>query len=62
MGSFEFFVIRLLLSVLFAVLIGRFFFQGTPVLKIAGLAAALLAMAYLLEYLRKRDKGGKNES
>ncbi len=56
MGSLEFFVIRVVLSLLFAVLISRFFFAGSGVLPVVGLAAVLLALAYCLEYLRKRDE------
>jgi hypothetical protein len=60
MGPIERFVIRLILAVLFAILMGRFFFQGTPVIKTIVLASALLGFAYLFEYLRKRGEGGNN--
>jgi hypothetical protein len=59
MGFYEMLVIRIVLSVLFAVLICRIFFQETPMLRVAGLGVFLLGFAYLLEYLRKR-KGGKD--
>jgi hypothetical protein len=50
-------IIRLILSVIIAFLIGRFFFQKASTLKTAGLAAALLGLAYLFEHIRKRNKG-----
>ena len=58
MGAFELFVIRLILSDMIAFLITRFFFQNTPVIVVFALAIAMLGLAYLLERLRKRDKGG----
>lgn len=58
----QIFVLRLILSVLFAFLVSRFFFQKLAVIKVFGLALILLGLAYLFEYLRKRDKGGTNES
>jgi succinate-acetate transporter protein len=54
MGKFEIFVIRLILSVLFALLACRVFFKGTPLIKVMGLAAILLGLAYLFEYIRRR--------
>jgi hypothetical protein len=62
MGAFEVFLIRVVLAGLFSVLISRVFFRGTSVIKISALAVALLGLAYLFEWLRKRDKGGGNES
>ena len=50
------FIIRLIVSVLVALLISRIFFQSTEPLKVAGLAAALLGFAYLFEYTKKRDR------
>ncbi|UCF83921.1 MAG: hypothetical protein JSV50_22655 [Desulfobacteraceae bacterium] len=58
----QIFVLRLILSVLFAFLVSRFFFQKLAVIKVFGLALILLGLAYLFEYLRKRDKEGTNES
>ena len=60
MGSFQTFVIRLILSMLFAVLACRIFFQGTPLVRVFGLGVILLGLAYLFEYVRKRDRGGNN--
>ena len=62
MGSFQMFVIRLILSMMFAVLACRIFFQGTPLISVFGLGIILLGLAYLFEYVRKRDKGGNNGS
>jgi hypothetical protein len=58
MGTFEIFVIRLILSVVIAVLICRFFFQETPLIKVFGLALIMMGLAYILEYLKRRKKGG----
>jgi hypothetical protein len=58
MGSFELFVIRLVLSVMFAYFLCRIFFPGTPNIRVAGLAIIMFGLAYLFEYLRKRDEGG----
>ncbi len=56
MGPMEIFLIRAVLSLLFAVLISRFFFADRGVLPVAILAAVLLMLAYCLEYLRKRNE------
>jgi hypothetical protein len=60
MGSFQMFVIRLILSMMFAALACRIFFQGTPLIRVFGLGIILLGLAYLFEYVRKRDKGGNH--
>ena len=62
MGKLEIFAIRFILSVIFAFLVSRFFFQELAVIKVFGLAIILLGLAYMFEYLRKRNKGGINES
>lgn len=62
MGKLEIFALRLVLSIVFAVLISRFFFQNMEIIKIIGLGIVLFGLAYLLEYLRKRDKGERHES
>ncbi|RLB39893.1 MAG: hypothetical protein DRH12_10865 [Deltaproteobacteria bacterium] len=62
MGSFEIFILRALLSGLFAFFICRFFFKQAPALGIAGLAILMLVLSYLFEYVRKRDQGGSHES
>lgn len=53
-------LLRLILAVLLAFLIGRFFFPGASIFKISGFAAIMLVLAYLFEYTRKKDKGGKD--
>jgi uncharacterized membrane protein HdeD (DUF308 family) len=52
----ERFVIRGVLSLLFAVLISRFFFPNGGIPAVLGLAVVLLGLAYCLEYLRKRNE------
>ena len=59
MGSFNMFIIRLILSVLFSVIILRMFSKDMAPLKVIGLAAVLLGFAYLFQYTKKRDKGGR---
>ncbi|MFH1125298.1 MAG: hypothetical protein V1758_16705 [Pseudomonadota bacterium] len=54
------FFLRLILSVFLAFFMGRFFFQGGFVVKSLGLAAVMLALAYLFEYTKKRDKGERD--
>ncbi len=60
MGWFEILIIRCLLAGGFAFLISRFFFKNPSLLKVVTLAVVMLALAYLLEYLRKREHGGAN--
>jgi hypothetical protein len=50
------FFIRLLVSVLLALLIGLFFFNGNLPIKISGLAVVMLILSYLFEYTKKRDR------
>ena len=56
MGKPEIFLIRLVLSILFAFVLSRFFFDNMPMIKVFGLALILLGVAYLLEFLRKRNR------
>jgi len=56
MGKFDIFVIRFVLSVMFAFLVSRFFFQNMAVIKVFGLALVMLGLAYVSEYFRKRNK------
>jgi len=58
MGFLSVFFIRLILSVLLAFVISRFFFQGMAVIKIFGLAGIMFGLAYLFQYTKKRDMGG----
>lgn len=50
------FLLRLMVAVLMALLIGRFFFQEMTAVKVIGFAAILLVLAYLLEYAKRHDK------
>jgi Flp pilus assembly protein TadB len=56
LGTLERFLIRGVLSLVFAALISRFFFPEGSVLSVLGLAGVLLGLAYCLEYLRKRNE------
>jgi ABC-type sulfate transport system permease subunit len=58
MRSLSVHLIRVVLAILFAWLIGRFFFPGMSLLKTAILAAVLIGLAYLFEYTKKRDEEG----
>jgi Flp pilus assembly protein TadB len=60
MGPLERFFIRVVLSLLFAALISRYFFPGGGVASVLGFAVVLLALAYCLEYLRKRNERNGN--
>jgi len=56
MGPLERFGIRLILSVVFAFIASRIFFRDTSLWKVGGLALLMLGLAYLTEYLRRRDR------
>ncbi|UCB48455.1 MAG: hypothetical protein JSW56_15145 [Deltaproteobacteria bacterium] len=62
MGAFSVFLIRLVVSILLAFLIGRLFFQGASMYKIFALAAIMFVLAYLFEFTRRKDRKGKNGS
>ncbi len=49
------FAIRLVLSLVFAFIVSSMFFHGTTIVKVCGLAAILLSLAYIFEYSRKED-------
>jgi len=53
MGKWMFFAIRLVLSVVFALIITRIFFDSASLLMVGGLAAALLGFAYIFEHTKK---------
>ena len=61
MTKFNVFVIRLVASGVFAVLVCRMFFKEVTVLKVMGLGALFLGLAYVFEYARRTDTGGKDE-
>jgi positive regulator of sigma E activity len=50
------FLIRLIVAVLMALLIGRVFFHGMTAVRVIAFAAILLALAYLFEYAKRHDK------
>lgn len=53
--NFEIFIMRLALSIGFAILLTRFFrFLGSSVWTVGGLAILMMTLAYALEYFRKR--------
>ena len=60
MGTYSIFLIRLVVSIVLAFLISRLFFQGASLVKILGLAAIMLILAYLFEYTRRKDRKGQN--
>ncbi len=54
MGRVRKVVIRLGLSVVFAFIVTRLFFQNMAAIKILGLALIFFGLAYLFEYLRRQ--------
>lgn len=54
MNRFNIFVIRVILGAVFAVLLMRIFHPGLPLMYVIALAVALVSLAYLMEYWRKR--------
>ena len=60
MTPYKTFFIRLILSIMLAFIISRFFFQETSMIKIFGLAGIMLGLAYLLEYTRRKRKEGEH--
>ena len=60
MGTYSIFLIRLVVSIIVAFLISRLFFQGASMVKILGLAAVMLILAYLFEFTKRKDRKGQN--
>ena len=56
MNKFYVFLFRAVLAAVFAIIVSRFFFQDTSLIKVPGLGAALLGFSYLFEYIRKKDQ------
>jgi len=53
--QFEIFIIRLILSIGFAILLTRFFrFLGSSIWTVGGLAILMMTLAYALGYFKKR--------
>ena len=56
MSGLNIFVIRAILSLVFAVIATRMFYGRVAIPYVAGLAIILLGLAYFGEYLRHRKK------
>ena len=56
------FFLRIILAIMLAFVIGRFFFEHMTVIKVGLLAGVMLGFAYLFEYTKKRDRGKDNGS
>lgn len=54
------FLVRSILAAVFALVIGRIFFQEASTFVLAAFAAGLLLAAYLFEYTKKKDPGGNH--
>ena len=60
MRSARIFIIRLILSAIFAVIAGKIFFSNLQTDKVIILTAILLILSYVFEAVRKRDGGGNH--
>jgi hypothetical protein len=58
MRGLSLFLVRSVLAAVFAFVICRIFFPGASPLRVTALAAALLVLAYLFEYAKRKDRGG----
>jgi hypothetical protein len=56
MNRLSILLMRAVLAVLLAYFLCRIFFEGASALRVSGLAAMMLVLAYLFEYTRR--KGG----
>ena len=56
MDKKQIFIIRAVMGVVLGVILSRFFYPNAPLVFIVILCAALIALAYLTEYLRQRSK------
>ena len=54
------FLIRIILAIILAFVIGHFFFKEISIIKVGLLAVVMLGFAYLFEYTKKRDRGNRN--
>jgi len=59
-GARGVFAVRVILAIVLAILIGRFYFQEHTLVKTVILAVVLFGLAYVFQYTKKRDRGGKN--
>ena len=56
MTIFYIFIMRLVLSMVLALLICRFFFPGASTIRVLGLAVIMLILSYLFENMRKKER------
>jgi pilus assembly protein TadC len=56
MPKFQILVIRLIVGLVIAVVMSRFFFGEITAVSVGGLMIFLVGMAYVTEYLRNRNK------
>jgi hypothetical protein len=56
MTKFHILVIRLVLGLVIAVIMSRVFFGEITELSVGGLMVFLVGMAYVMEYMRNRNK------
>ncbi len=56
MDKKQIFIIRAVLGAVFGIILSRFFYPKAPIVFIIGLCIALVALAYLTEYLRRRSR------
>ena len=56
MKSFYVFVIRIILGIVFGIVLARVFNPDWNVFQGAGLGVALVAVAYLLDFFKKKKK------
>lgn len=59
MKKFRILLIRAALSVLFSYAACFVFFRTTAPSRVLGLAAFMLVLAYIIEYIRNREKSGE---
>jgi FtsH-binding integral membrane protein len=57
-GRFHIFLIRLVLALVLAFFISRIFFRSASIPRVIALAAGMFFLAYLLEYTKRKDRGG----
>jgi hypothetical protein len=50
------FIIRAIMGVFFGIILSKFFYPKAPLVFIIGLCVALVGLAYLSQYLRRRSK------
>ena len=60
MTGFHIFVLRAILGAVFAVLLSRMFYPQMSIITVAALGVALVGLAYLSEYLKRRNKKDQN--